>query len=154
MLGYLRPDQPGTFEPPRSSYGEGWYNTGDVVELDESGYVTIVGRMKRFAKVAGEMVSLDLPEKIAAAASPSFPHAATARVEVGRGEIILLFTEDPHLRREQLVQTARAMGAPEIAVPRKIVPLRQIPLLGNGKTDYVTLVKMAGDAAPPAVGAG
>jgi acyl-[acyl-carrier-protein]-phospholipid O-acyltransferase/long-chain-fatty-acid--[acyl-carrier-protein] ligase len=154
MLGYLRPDQPGAFEPPRSLYGEGWYNTGDVVELDESGCVTIKGRMKRFAKVAGEMVSLDLPEKIAAAASPSFPHAATARLEAGRGEIILLFTEDPHLRRDQLVQTARAMGAPEIAVPRKIVSLRQIPLLGNGKTDYVTLVKMAEDATPPAVGAG
>jgi len=149
MLGYLRPDQPGTYTPPSSNYGAGWYNTGDVVELDESGLVTIKGRMKRFAKVAGEMVSLDLPEKIAAAASPAHPHAAIARVEAGRGEIIMLFTQDQNLRREQLVQAARAMGAPEIAVPRKIVCLRQIPLLGNGKTDYVTLVRMAENGVSP-----
>jgi acyl-[acyl-carrier-protein]-phospholipid O-acyltransferase/long-chain-fatty-acid--[acyl-carrier-protein] ligase len=152
MLGYLRSGQPGTFEPPRSLYGDGWYSTGDVVQLDESGFVSIKGRMKRFAKVAGEMVSLDLPEKIAVAASPSCPHAATARVEAGRGEIILLFSEDASLRREQLVQVARAMGAPEIAVPRKIIHLRQIPLLGNGKTDYVALAKMAEDAAAQVVG--
>ncbi len=143
MLGYLRPDQPGTFEPPRSIYGEGWYNTGDIVRLDESGNVTILGRMKRFAKVAGEMISLELPEKIAVNASPDCAHAAIARVEAGRGETILLFTKDAGLRREQLVQAARAMGAPEIAVPRKIVWLREIPVLGNGKTDYVTLVRMA-----------
>lgn len=148
MLGYLRPDRPGTYEPPRSIFGEGWYNTGDVVELDEAGFVTIKGRMKRFAKVAGEMVSLDMPEKIAVAASPIYTHAATARVEAGRGEIILLFTADPELRRDQLVQAARSMGAPEIAVPRKVIYLKQIPLLGNGKTDYVTLARMAEEGAP------
>ncbi|MCE5309430.1 MAG: AMP-binding protein [Acidobacteriales bacterium] len=148
MLGYLRSDKPGTYDPPRSVFGEGWYNTGDVVELDEAGFVTIKGRMKRFAKVAGEMVSLDMPEKIAVAASPSHTHAATARVEAGRGEIILLFTVDPELRRDQLVQAARAMGAPEIAIPRKVIYLKQIPLLGNGKTDYVTLARMAEEGVP------
>lgn len=152
MLGYLRPDQPGTYAPTSSIFGPGWYNTGDVVELDDAGQIIIKGRMKRFAKVAGEMVSLDLPEKIAVAASPAHPHAATARVEAGRGEIIVLFTEDQSLRRDQLVQAARAMGAPEIAVPRKIVCLRQIPLLGNGKTDYVTLARMAEDGASKPAG--
>ncbi len=150
MLGYLRPEQPGAYEAPDSLCGPGWYNTGDVVELDESGFLSIKGRRKRFAKVAGEMVSLDLPEKIAAAASPPHAHAAVACLEPGRGETILLFTEDASLRRDQLAQAARLLGAPEIALPRKIVWVREIPLLGNGKTDYVALERMAANGTPPA----
>jgi acyl-[acyl-carrier-protein]-phospholipid O-acyltransferase/long-chain-fatty-acid--[acyl-carrier-protein] ligase len=143
MLGYLRDDQPGVIQPPSSIFGEGWYNTGDVVSVDFNGAVTILGRRKRFAKVAGEMVSLDLPEKIAVAASKQHQHAAVARVEAGRGEIIVLFTQDPALRREQLLATAREMGAPDLAVPRRIKYMPHLPLLGNGKTDYVTLTKLA-----------
>jgi acyl-[acyl-carrier-protein]-phospholipid O-acyltransferase/long-chain-fatty-acid--[acyl-carrier-protein] ligase len=143
MLGYLRDDQPGVIQPPSSIFGEGWYNTGDVVSVDFNGAVTILGRRKRFAKVAGEMVSLDLPERIAVAASKQHQHAAVARVEAGRGEIIVLFTQDPGLRREQLLATAREMGAPDLAVPRRIKYMPHLPLLGNGKTDYVTLVKLS-----------
>ena len=143
MLGYLRDDQPGVIQPPSSIFGEGWYNTGDVVSVDFNGAVTILGRRKRFAKVAGEMVSLDLPEKIAVAASKQHQHAAVARVEAGRGEIIVLFTQDPALRREHLLATAREMGAPDLAVPRRIKYMAHLPLLGNGKTDYVTLVKLS-----------
>jgi acyl-[acyl-carrier-protein]-phospholipid O-acyltransferase/long-chain-fatty-acid--[acyl-carrier-protein] ligase len=64
-------------------------------------------------------------------------------VETGRGEIIVLFTQDPGLRREQLLATAREMGAPDLAVPRRIKHMPHLPLLGNGKTDYVTLVKLS-----------
>jgi acyl-[acyl-carrier-protein]-phospholipid O-acyltransferase/long-chain-fatty-acid--[acyl-carrier-protein] ligase len=143
MLGYLRDESPGVLQPPRSLFGEGWYNTGDVVSVDEAGFLTILGRMRRFAKVAGEMVSLELVERIAAAASPDCEHASTTLAEAGRGETIWLFTEDPNLRREQLQQAARQLGAPELAVPRRVVYLEELPVLGNGKKDYVALARMA-----------
>ena len=145
MLGYLRPD--GSIEPPSSVYGEGWYRTGDVVSVDDEGFVIIVGRVKRFAKVAGEMVSLEVAENIARQASPAAEHAAVAAAGAARGEIIVLFTEDPQLRRERLQQAARDIGAPELALPRKIVYLPRIPLLGTGKKDYVTLARMAAEDA-------
>jgi acyl-[acyl-carrier-protein]-phospholipid O-acyltransferase/long-chain-fatty-acid--[acyl-carrier-protein] ligase len=111
--------------------------------VDEAGFLTILGRMRRFAKVAGEMVSLELVERIAAAASPDCEHASTALAEAGRGETIWLFTEDPNLRREQLQQAARQLGAPELAVPRRVVHLEELPVLGNGKKDYVAMARMA-----------
>jgi acyl-[acyl-carrier-protein]-phospholipid O-acyltransferase/long-chain-fatty-acid--[acyl-carrier-protein] ligase len=143
MLGYLAEDQPGVIQPTHSLFGEGWHNTGDVAVVDQAGLIRILGRMRRFAKVAGEMVSLELVERIANAASPAFEHASAAIAEAGRGEVVLLFTEDPHLRREQLQQAARDLGAPELAVPRRIVALDEIPCLGTGKKDYVTLNRMA-----------
>lgn len=149
MLGYLMEDQPGVIQPTRSLYGEGWHNTGDVAVVDEAGFIRIVGRVRRFAKVAGEMVSLELVERIARAASPEFEHASAAAAEAGRGEVVLLFTEDPKLRREQLQQAARDLGAPELAVPRRIVALDEIPCLGTGKKDYVTLNRMARELKQP-----
>jgi acyl-[acyl-carrier-protein]-phospholipid O-acyltransferase/long-chain-fatty-acid--[acyl-carrier-protein] ligase len=145
MLGYLREARPGVIEPTRSVFGEGWYNTGDVVSVDEAGFLTILGRMRRFAKVAGEIVSLELAERIALAASPGHDHAAAAVEEPGRGEIIVLFTQNEALRREDLQEAARRIGAPEIAVPRRLAHIERIPLLANGKKDYVTLNRMAGE---------
>jgi acyl-[acyl-carrier-protein]-phospholipid O-acyltransferase/long-chain-fatty-acid--[acyl-carrier-protein] ligase len=98
--------------------------------------------MKRFAKVAGEMVSLEVVEQIAAAASPR-AHAATAASSERRGETIVLFTEDRELRREQLAAAARQAGHPEVAIPRSVVWVEKLPRLGSGKVDYVTLKAMA-----------
>lgn len=146
MLGYLSASTPGQIEPTHSIFGPGWYNTGDIATVDEERFITIVGRAKRFAKVAGEMVSLELVERIATLAAPNCPHAAVAVAEAGRGESIVLFTEDCALRREQLQQAARELGVPELATPRRIVPLVEIPYLGNGKKDYVTLNRMAAES--------
>lgn len=146
MLGYLRAGRPGVVDAPSSEVGPGWYNTGDVVSI-EDGFVRIVSRVKRFAKVAGEMVSLEIAERLAAAASPSFRHAAVAQSEGRRGESIVLFTDDRSLRREALVDAAARTGAPDFAVPRRIVPIPKLPLLGNGKFDYVTLHSMAEQTA-------
>lgn len=144
MLGYLKGDQPGIVQPVESIYGSGWYSTGDVVTVSDS-YITIQARLKRFAKVAGEMVSLEQVERIAAEAEPSRLHAAVAYAEKARGEGIAVFTTDQGLQREHLKAAARRLGAPEIALPRRIVYLEKIPLLANGKTDYVSLSRMAAD---------
>jgi acyl-[acyl-carrier-protein]-phospholipid O-acyltransferase/long-chain-fatty-acid--[acyl-carrier-protein] ligase len=143
MSGYYRFEKPGELEPPASEVGMGWYNTGDIVEIDVDGFLHIRGRVKRFAKIAGEMVSLEVVEKIAVLASPSLMHAATTRSDPQRGEAILLYTTDAALTRDALLTAARSTGAPEIAVPREIRVVEALPLLGTGKIDHVTLKKWA-----------
>jgi acyl-[acyl-carrier-protein]-phospholipid O-acyltransferase / long-chain-fatty-acid--[acyl-carrier-protein] ligase len=142
MLGYWRESNPGVLERPASMYGAGWYSTGDVAAIDEDGYVRLVGRVRRFAKIAGEMVSLETVEKLAEVASPESLHAAIARPDENRGEVLVLFTQDPQLRRDTLQRVARDLGAPEIAVPRRVVTIDRIPLLGNGKKNYPALEQM------------
>ncbi len=143
MAGYLKGDRPGVLQPPASDLGEGWYETGDIVDIDAEGFVKIVGRVKRFAKIAGEMVSLEVVEKLAVAAASTAQHAASSQPDASKGEALVLFTTDPTLGREQLAASARELGLPELAVPRKIVRVDALPLLGTGKVDYVSLKKMA-----------
>ena len=143
MMGYLQYENPGVIVPPTSACGDGWYSTGDVVEIDEAGFVTIIGRTRRFAKIAGEMVSLDLMARIVAHGSPDFRHAVTLKQVEGYGESTVLFTTDASLDRMVLARAAREMGAPEIAIARHIVVVGQMPLTGNGKIDYVTLQRRA-----------
>jgi acyl-[acyl-carrier-protein]-phospholipid O-acyltransferase/long-chain-fatty-acid--[acyl-carrier-protein] ligase len=152
MSGYYFYDEPGVLHTPRSEVGVGWYNTGDVIEVDEEGYVTVVGRVKRFAKIAGEMVSLELVERIAYLAAPAFKHAATVEQIAGSGESTILFTTDPGLDRITLQKAARQLGAQDLAVGRRIIHVESLPLLGSGKTDYVTLrSKLERDHVPEAI---
>lgn len=143
MSGYYRVDRPGVLEPPSSDAGPGWYDMGDVGEFDADGYLTILGRLKRFAKVAGEMVSLEVVEAIARAASPEAIHAATSVNDPARGETIILFSTDSSLTRDMLSSAAKGLGYPEIAVPRGIRVLPELPVLGTGKVDYMRLKQMA-----------
>ncbi len=139
MMGYYLFDDPGVLNPPEN----GWYDTGDIVEVDKQGFIHIKGRVKRFAKIAGEMVSLEVVENIANTAAPNHQHAASTQEDQQRGENIVLFTTDSALKREDLKVVAKNLGSPEFAVARKVVQIDEIPLLGTGKTDYVTLKKMA-----------
>jgi len=139
MMGYFMFDEPGVLKPPP----DGWYNTGDIVELDAQGFIHIKGRVKRFAKVAGEMVSLEVVEQIANTAAPECQHAASTQVCPQRGEAIILFTTDSKLKREDLQLVGKNLKLPELAIARKIVLVEELPILGTGKTDYVTLKQMA-----------
>lgn len=139
MLGYYLYENPGVIQ----AAANGWYSTGDIVKIDEDGFLFIKGRVKRFAKVAGEMVSLETVENIANHASPLHQHAATTQTDAQRGENILLFTTDSTLNREQLSNSAKELGSPELAIARKVIVVEALPLLGTGKTDYVTLKNMA-----------
>ena len=148
MKGYLTYDRPGVLQPP-SSLGFGWHSTGDIVYLDEDDFVHIRGRVKRFAKIAGEMVSLEVVENLAIQAMPGFSHAASTRPDPAKGEAIVLFTTASALTRDKLSATAKLLGLPELAVARVIVTLKEIPALGSGKTDYVKLKSLAEAAASP-----
>jgi len=139
MLGYLRAEKPGVLEPP----ADGWYDTGDIVEIDADGFVTIKGRAKRFAKVAGEMVPLGAVEDLVAAVWSQNQHAVVALPDPKRGEQLVLITDRADATRAALAAAARNAGLPEMFVPRSIVPVPKVPMLGTGKIDYVSASQLA-----------
>ncbi|MFN3585611.1 AMP-binding protein [Phenylobacterium sp.] len=136
MSGYLRAD--GGIDPPAG----GWHDTGDVVSITDDGWVKILGRVKRFAKVGGEMVSLTAAEDLASAVWPECRHAVVAMPDPKKGERLVLVTDRRDADSGPLIAHAHAIGAPELAVPRKIIKVPEIPVLGTGKTDYVALQRI------------
>ncbi len=135
MKGYLFEDKPGELHPPE----QGWYDTGDIVSLDEEGFVTIKGRVKRFAKIGGEMVSLGAIESWLSKLWPDHDHAVLSVPDLKKGERLVLVTEYPGARREDVLAWAREHHLPDLSVPRVIHHIKSLPLLGTGKTDYVSL---------------
>ena len=150
MLGYLRVESPGVLEAPP----EGWHDTGDIVAIDEEGFVAIKGRLKRFAKVAGEMVSLSAVERFVQAAFPEHQHAAVALPDPRKGERIVLVTTEPGLTRAAVLEAGRAAHAAELMFPAEVIVVEHLPLLGSGKTDYVSITRLAAERQEQAAGAG
>jgi acyl-[acyl-carrier-protein]-phospholipid O-acyltransferase/long-chain-fatty-acid--[acyl-carrier-protein] ligase len=141
MLGYIKADRPGVIQPVKG----GWYNTGDVVSLDEAGFITILGRTKRFAKIGGEMVSLGAIEAVVSSLRPDLRHAVVSVQRTRKGEVIVLLTESDELELSHLHAPLRAAGLTKLSFPRHIIKVAQIPLLGSGKTDYAAAEQIAYD---------
>jgi acyl-[acyl-carrier-protein]-phospholipid O-acyltransferase/long-chain-fatty-acid--[acyl-carrier-protein] ligase len=135
MMGYIQAKKPGVLQP----LCDGWYDTGDVVDIDAEGYVSIVGRLKRFAKVGGEMVSLAFVEEFANRIWPAGVHAAVSMPDEKKGEKVILMTDVPEASREQLIRVAKEEGIAEIMLPKRIIALKEMPVLVSGKIDYSTL---------------
>jgi acyl-[acyl-carrier-protein]-phospholipid O-acyltransferase/long-chain-fatty-acid--[acyl-carrier-protein] ligase len=145
MLGYLTPEEPGKIRPPL----EGWHDTGDVVTMDEERYLSIRGRLKRFAKIGGESVSLTVVENCASALWPDEMHAAIAIPDGRKGEQIVLVSTSAEANRTDFVSWVQNHGVGELAVPRHFLHVEEIPVLGTGKTDYPGVMGLYKDSISP-----
>lgn len=146
MLGYYRAENPGVLEPPEA----GWHDTGDIVALDKQGFITIKGRAKRFAKIAGEMVSLAAVEALASELWPAKPLAVVALPDARKGERLVLLTSEAGATREAFGRFAKSHAATELMVPAEVHVVPAVPLLGSGKTDYVGALQLAKEIAAQA----
>ncbi len=147
MLGYLRATAPGVLE----ALPDGWYDTGDVCTVDAGGFITILARAKRFAKIAGEMVSMPAAELLAAGLWRDAMHAVVSVPDARKGEALVLLTTQADASSGALLAHAREKGAAEIAVPRVVRVMPALPLLGTGKIDYVAAGRLALEGRPDAL---
>jgi acyl-[acyl-carrier-protein]-phospholipid O-acyltransferase / long-chain-fatty-acid--[acyl-carrier-protein] ligase len=144
MLGYIKPENPGVIMPPSvEKLGENWYDTGDIVNIDESGYITILGREKRFAKIAGEMVSLAAVEELISAVDPENSHAAVCIADDKKGEQIILFTTNNLLSKDKIIKMIKEQKLSELYLPKSIIVTAEIPILATGKLNYPKILEMA-----------
>jgi acyl-[acyl-carrier-protein]-phospholipid O-acyltransferase / long-chain-fatty-acid--[acyl-carrier-protein] ligase len=138
MLGYLRVENPGVLDPPNG----GWHDTGDIVAIDKQGFVTIKGRAKRFAKIAGEMVSLAAVESLAAELWPDVPSAVMAAPDPRKGERLILVTQKSDATRAEFQTYAKSHGASDLMIPAELMIVSILPLLGSGKVDLIGVAKL------------
>lgn len=138
MLGYMRTSAPGIIEAPV----DGWHDTGDIVVIDQDECIRIMGRVKRFAKIGGEMVSLAVVENCASAIWPDHMHAASAIPDARKGEQVVLVSTAPEVNRAEILAWAQSHGVSELSVPRKVFHVDDVPVLGTGKVDYGSIEKM------------
>lgn len=140
MRGYLLADNPGQLVTPKSIYGDGWYDTGDIVHVDDEGFISIRGRSKRFAKVGGEMVSLTAVEQMASNAWPDAHHAVISLVDAKKGEQIILVTTQKQATVNDLA--AASKGVAQISLPKRILIVDTIPVMASGKTNYPAVTEL------------
>jgi acyl-[acyl-carrier-protein]-phospholipid O-acyltransferase/long-chain-fatty-acid--[acyl-carrier-protein] ligase len=138
MLGYYRTENPGALEPPH----EGWHDTGDICVVDHQKFVTIKGRVKRFAKIAGEMVSLAAIEAMTADLWPEHMPSLVAVPDARKGERLIMVTTKAGATLGEVRAAMKAKGAIELMVPSELLIVDALPLLGSGKTDYVGLNRL------------
>jgi acyl-[acyl-carrier-protein]-phospholipid O-acyltransferase/long-chain-fatty-acid--[acyl-carrier-protein] ligase len=145
MLGYLRAECPGVLEPP----AEGWHDTGDIVTIDEQGFVAIKGRAKRFAKIGGEMISLAAVEALAADLWPQALSVVVAVPDPRKGERLILLTQQKEATRAAFQAFAKASHASDLMIPADVWVIEKLPLLGTGKVDMMSTVKLVEERIKP-----
>lgn len=138
MAGYLRAEKPGVLEPLE----DGWHDTGDVVAVDDAGFITIRGRAKRFAKIGGEMISLAAIEALAGELWKGSLSAVAAVPDARKGEKLILITEAANATRTEFLAFAKASGAMDLMVPAEVRVVAKVPVLGSGKLDFAAVTKM------------
>jgi acyl-[acyl-carrier-protein]-phospholipid O-acyltransferase/long-chain-fatty-acid--[acyl-carrier-protein] ligase len=141
MAGYLLPGDGGKLTPPEG----GWHDTGDIVTVGNDLVVTIKGRAKRFAKLGGEMVSLGAIEALASQLWPQHSHVAVSVDDGKKGEKVVLVTDMENAARADLLAYAKAEGVPDLWVPKAILVVDAIPVLGSGKADYGAAQRLVED---------
>jgi long-chain-fatty-acid--[acyl-carrier-protein] ligase len=136
--GYIGYDGPSPF---KEIDGKRWYATGDLAKIDDDGYIEFCGRLKRFLKAGGEMISLPALEDPFARLYPPTkdgPRVAVEGVETDGARRIVLFSTEPlnvHDANAKLIEEG-FRGVMRLDEVRKI---DKIPVLGTGKTDYKVL---------------
>ena len=146
--GYLNHDGPSPFVELE---GKQWYRTGDLVVADADNWLTFKGRLKRFLKAGGEMISLPALEEPFSKRYPADetgPKVAVEGIETPGGRQIALFTTFPLTLREasQILLEDGLRGVMRLDEVRQ---LETIPILGTGKTDYKELRRMVTEGQPP-----
>ena len=150
FTGYLNHRGPSPF----TTYnGQTWYRTGDLVKADATGHLTFIGRLKRFVKIGGEMVSLPAIEDVLLPvfALPADTAPCLAVISTGREDQpeLVLFTIRP-LRRQHVNEVINAAGLSGLHHIRMVREISEIPLLGTGKVDYQALARLLAASSPAA----
>ncbi|MBP5352792.1 MAG: acyl-[ACP]--phospholipid O-acyltransferase [Alphaproteobacteria bacterium] len=131
MQGYMLADNPEVLQPAPE-----WYDTGDIVNIDEEGFVHILGRAKRFAKIGGEMVSLTAVEQLVDQLYPEAKQGVLAIADERKGEKLVLVTSAENAAIKDIQNHFRTSGVSELWIPKEVVYMKKPPLLGSGKFDY------------------
>ena len=113
VLGYLRADNPGVLDPPEN----GWHDTGDIVSIDAEGFISIKGRAKRFAKIAGEMISLSAVETMAAGVEGGIGALAFAVLGPRVDRVVLVTEEEIMEGVRWMLEHHQYLIEPTAAVP-------------------------------------
>jgi len=138
MQGYMTVDAPLCLKAPQN----GWYETGDVVKIDDEGFVSILGRVKRFAKIAGEMVSIAAVEEVLEKLYPNAKQGVVALADEKKGEKLVLVTNNENADLAEMKAFFKEQNLSELWCPKKVVYMKEPPLLGSGKFDYQTALKI------------
>lgn len=147
MLGYLK-DPEKTAGAVIELDGRRWYKTGDKGHIDQDGFITIVDRYSRFAKIGGEMISLSAVEgAIGKQLPPEVEIVAITRPDEKKGEAItLLFAGE--IAPEAMKAHISTADLPPLALPSLILQVEAIPKLGSGKTDFNSSRELAMATTP------
>ncbi|CAI3941774.1 MFS transporter [Commensalibacter papalotli (ex Botero et al. 2024)] len=137
MMGYMLNTNPGVIQPIENE----WYDTGDIVSIDSDNFITISGRVKRFAKIGGEMISMSAVESMTTKIWPTATNAVVNLTDEKKGEQLLLITTQQDATIEQMLSYSKKHDIAKIMIPKTVKIVKEIPLFATGKINYPELQK-------------